>query len=131
VSPAGAARVLSPELRQLEAESIGIIREVAAEFRNPVLLYSIGKDPGVTLHLALKAFYPSNLPFPLLHVDTGRHRLPGEPGRPARRAHAAPSLASASAIGGSGPSPPPAHENDRDASSAGSGGAPPSTISRA
>ena len=57
-------------LKRLEAESIGIMREVAAEFRNPVMLYSIGKDSGVMLHLALKAFYPSKPPFPLLHVDT-------------------------------------------------------------
>lgn len=57
-------------LKRLEAESIRIIREVAAEFRNPVMLYSIGKDSAVMLHLALKAFYPSKLPFPLLHVDT-------------------------------------------------------------
>lgn len=58
-------------LRQLEAESIHIIREVAAEFSNPVMLYSIGKDSSVMLHLARKAFYPGSLPFPLLHVDTG------------------------------------------------------------
>ena len=57
-------------LRQLEAESIHIIREVAAEFDNPVMLYSIGKDSSVMLHLARKAFYPAKLPFPLLHVDT-------------------------------------------------------------
>tara|TARA_R110002072_G_scaffold11196_2_gene50910 strand:- start:68121 stop:69029 length:909 start_codon:yes stop_codon:yes gene_type:complete len=57
-------------LRQLEAESIHIIREVAAEFSNPVMLYSIGKDSSVMLHLALKAFYPGRLPFPLMHVDT-------------------------------------------------------------
>jgi sulfate adenylyltransferase subunit 2 len=57
-------------LRRLEAESIHIIREVAAEFRNPVMLYSIGKDSGVMLHLAVKAFYPSKPPFPLMHVDT-------------------------------------------------------------
>jgi len=57
-------------LKQLEAESIHIIREVAAEFDNPVMLYSIGKDSSVMLHLALKAFYPSKPPFPLLHVDT-------------------------------------------------------------
>jgi sulfate adenylyltransferase subunit 2 len=61
---------LSPHLRYLEAESIGILREVAAEFRRPVLLYSIGKDSSVLLHLALKAFYPGKLPFPLLHIDT-------------------------------------------------------------
>jgi sulfate adenylyltransferase subunit 2 len=61
---------LSLHLKRLEAESIAIIREVAAEFRNPVMLYSIGKDSGVMLHLALKAFYPSKPPFPLLHVDT-------------------------------------------------------------
>ena len=58
-------------LKQLEAESIHIIREVAAEFDNPVMLYSIGKDSAVMLHLARKAFYPGRLPFPVLHVDTG------------------------------------------------------------
>ena len=57
-------------LKQLEAESIHIIREVAAEFDNPVMLYSIGKDSSVMVHLALKAFYPAKPPFPLLHVDT-------------------------------------------------------------
>jgi sulfate adenylyltransferase subunit 2 len=57
-------------LRRLEAESIHIMREVVAEFRNPVMLYSIGKDSSVMLHLAMKAFYPSKPPFPLLHVDT-------------------------------------------------------------
>ncbi|MBQ4813209.1 sulfate adenylyltransferase small subunit [Pseudoalteromonas luteoviolacea] len=57
-------------LQQLEAESIKIIREVAAEFDNPVMLYSIGKDSSVLLHLARKAFYPAKIPFPLLHVDT-------------------------------------------------------------
>ncbi|MCU4675581.1 sulfate adenylyltransferase subunit CysD [Catenovulum sp. 2E275] len=57
-------------LKQLEAESIHIIREVVAEFDNPVMLYSIGKDSSVLLHLARKAFYPAKLPFPLLHVDT-------------------------------------------------------------
>ncbi len=57
-------------LQQLEAESIRIIREVAAEFDNPVMLYSIGKDSSVMLHLARKAFYPGKIPFPLLHVDT-------------------------------------------------------------
>ena len=58
-------------LKQLEADSIHIIREVAAEFQNPVMLYSIGKDSAVMLHLARKAFYPGRLPFPVLHVDTG------------------------------------------------------------
>lgn len=58
-------------LKQLEAESIHIIREVAAEFDNPVMLYSIGKDSAVMLHLAMKAFYPGKPPFPLMHVDTG------------------------------------------------------------
>ena len=57
-------------LQALEAESIHIIREVAAEFRNPVMLYSIGKDSGVLAHLARKAFHPGRVPFPLLHVDT-------------------------------------------------------------
>ena len=57
-------------LKQLEAESIHIIREVAAEFDNPVMLYSVGKDSSVMVHLAMKAFYPAKPPFPLLHVDT-------------------------------------------------------------
>ncbi|MCK6471892.1 MAG: sulfate adenylyltransferase subunit CysD [Planctomycetes bacterium] len=57
-------------LRQLEAESIHIMREVAAEFENPVMLYSIGKDSSVMVRLAQKAFHPGPLPFPLLHVDT-------------------------------------------------------------
>jgi sulfate adenylyltransferase subunit 2 len=57
-------------LRQLEAESIHIMREVVAEFENPVMLYSIGKDSAVMLHLARKAFFPGRPPFPLLHVDT-------------------------------------------------------------
>ncbi len=61
---------LSSYLRQLEAEAIYILRETAAEFRHPVLLYSIGKDSSVLLHLALKAFYPAKPPLPLLHVDT-------------------------------------------------------------
>ena len=61
---------LSPHLRRLESESIFIMREVAAEFVRPVMLYSIGKDSSVMLHLAQKAFYPSKPPFPLLHVDT-------------------------------------------------------------
>jgi sulfate adenylyltransferase subunit 2 len=74
MSPARAAPTehfpLSDHLRRLEAESIEIMREVAAAFDNPVMLYSIGKDSGVMLHLAAKAFYPSKIPFPLLHVDT-------------------------------------------------------------
>src|SRR6266850_1383430 len=57
-------------LQRLEAESIHVMREVAAEFANPVMLYSVGKDSSVLLHLAMKAFYPSKPPFPLLHVDT-------------------------------------------------------------
>lgn len=57
-------------LQQLEAESIHIIREVAAEFDNPVMMYSVGKDSAVMLHLARKAFYPGKIPFPLMHVDT-------------------------------------------------------------
>jgi sulfate adenylyltransferase subunit 2 len=63
-------RQLTPHLHRLEAESIEILREVAAGFRKPVMLYSIGKDSGVMLHLARKAFFPAPLPFPLLHVDT-------------------------------------------------------------
>lgn len=62
-------------LRQLEAESIYVIREVAAQFENPVLLFSGGKDSIVVLHLALKAFYPAKLPFPIMHIDTG-HNFP-------------------------------------------------------
>jgi sulfate adenylyltransferase subunit 2 len=58
-------------LRQMEAESIHIIREVYSEFKNPVLLYSIGKDSSVLLHLCRKAFYPASIPFPLMHIDTG------------------------------------------------------------
>src|SRR5918992_1294609 len=57
-------------LRALEAESIHIMREVAAEFAKPAMLYSIGKDSSVMLRLAQKAFYPGRIPFPLLHVDT-------------------------------------------------------------
>ncbi len=76
-------------LEQLEAESIEIFREVSAEAARPVLLYSIGKDSAVMLHLAKKAFFPGPLPFPLLHVDTGwkfqdmyalRDRIAAEPG---------------------------------------------------
>ena len=61
---------LSSHLRSLESEGIYILREVVAEFKNPVMLYSIGKDSSVMLHLAMKAFYPAKPPFPLLHVDT-------------------------------------------------------------
>ena len=57
-------------LKQLEAESIHIMREVVAEFENPVMMYSIGKDSSVMVHLARKAFHPGRLPFPLLHIDT-------------------------------------------------------------
>ncbi|MBW6389670.1 sulfate adenylyltransferase subunit CysD [Halomonas sp. Y3S6] len=76
-------------LQQLEAESIHIIREVAAEFRNPVMLYSIGKDSSVMLHLARKAFFPGPPPFPLMHINTTwkfremiafRDRMAGEVG---------------------------------------------------
>jgi len=69
-APEPRRRELPRHLRALEAESIHVIREVAAEFANPVMMYSIGKDSGVMLHLALKAFYPSKPPFPLQHVDT-------------------------------------------------------------
>ena len=65
-----AASSLPAHLKRLEAESIEIFREVAASFQKPVMLYSIGKDSSVLLHLAVKAFYPAKLPFPLLHVDT-------------------------------------------------------------
>src|SRR3954465_12017520 len=63
-------RTLPKHLKRLEAESIEIMREVVAEFKNPVMLYSIGKDSSVMLHLAIKAFYPAALPFPLMHIDT-------------------------------------------------------------
>jgi sulfate adenylyltransferase subunit 2 len=68
--PAEAVELRLSHLRQLEAESIHILREVASEFDNPVMLYSIGKDSAVMTHLARKAFYPGKLPFPLLHIDT-------------------------------------------------------------
>ena len=61
---------MNTHLDALEAESIYIIREVAAECEKPVMLYSIGKDSSVMLHLALKAFYPEKPPFPFLHIDT-------------------------------------------------------------
>ena len=57
-------------LQQLEADSIHIMREVVAETENPVMLYSIGKDSSVLLHIAQKAFYPSKIPFPVMHIDT-------------------------------------------------------------
>src|SRR2546423_12393688 len=60
-------------LQWLEAESIHIFREVAAEFERPVLLFSGGKDSAVMLHLAAKAFYPAKVPFPVMHVDTGHN----------------------------------------------------------
>ena len=62
--------VKSEILKTLENESIEILRETASAFRNPVMMYSIGKDSSVLLHLARKAFYPSPIPFKLLHVDT-------------------------------------------------------------
>ena len=83
------SRNILSHLQQLEAESIFILREAAAEFRNPVMLYSIGKDSSVLLHLARKAFAPARLPFPLLHIDTGwkfrdmiafRDRIAADPG---------------------------------------------------
>ena len=63
-------RLLPRHLRRLEAESIEIMREVVAEFHKPVMLYSAGKDSSVLLHIAVKAFYPAKLPFPLMHIDT-------------------------------------------------------------
>src|SRR5678816_4369440 len=69
-----AGALISPQvlthLQRLEAESIHIMREVAAECERPVMLYSIGKDSSVMLHLAMKAFFPARPPFPFLHVDT-------------------------------------------------------------
>jgi len=69
-SPPQRRRPLPAHLQRLESESIFILREVAANFENPVMLYSIGKDSSVMLHLALKAFWPSRPPFPFLHIDT-------------------------------------------------------------
>ena len=66
----GRRKPLPAHLQRLEAESIFIMREVAAGFENPVMLYSIGKDSSVMLHLAMKAFWPSRPPFPFMHVDT-------------------------------------------------------------
>src|SRR5580693_8308607 len=65
-----ATTALPKHLKRLEAESIEVMREVVAEFKKPVMLYSIGKDSSVMLHLAIMAFYPAPLPFPVLHVDT-------------------------------------------------------------
>ena len=62
-------------LKELESEAIYIVREVAAQFENPVLLFSGGKDSIVCAHIAKKAFYPAKVPFPLMHVDTG-HNFP-------------------------------------------------------
>lgn len=70
-NPQSAKQPLDPHLKALENESIHIFREVAAEFERPVMLYSVGKDSSVLLHLARKAFYPGRVPFPLLHVNTG------------------------------------------------------------
>ena len=73
-------------LETLEAEAIHILRETAAQFERPVLLYSIGKDSSVMVHLARKAFYPGQIPFPLMHIDTG-YEYPEmiPPGAAARR----------------------------------------------
>ncbi|KQY31825.1 MULTISPECIES: sulfate adenylyltransferase subunit CysD [Rhizobium/Agrobacterium group] len=70
-NPQTAKTPLDPHLKALENEAIHIFREVAAEFEKPVMLYSVGKDSSVLLHLARKAFYPGRVPFPLLHVNTG------------------------------------------------------------
>jgi sulfate adenylyltransferase subunit 2 len=70
IAPVDKLRPATSHLQRLEAESIHIMREVAADFRKPVMLYSIGKDSSVLLHLAMKAFHPGKPPFPLLHVDT-------------------------------------------------------------
>jgi sulfate adenylyltransferase subunit 2 len=70
VAAAPARSALPTHLKRLEAEAIEVMREVVAEFKKPVMLYSIGKDSSVMLHLARKAFYPAPLPFPLMHVDT-------------------------------------------------------------
>ena len=82
-------------LRSLEAEAIHIIREVAAEFEKPVLLFSGGKDSIVMLHLALKAFRPGRLPFPVMHVDTG-HNFDEVIADPRRTGRASPESGSSS-----------------------------------
>src|SRR4051812_14908812 len=69
-NPAAQPPVILTHLQRLEAEAMHIMREVVAEAERPVLLYSVGKDSAVMLHLARKAFFPSPPPFPLLHVDT-------------------------------------------------------------
>lgn len=66
-------KIIMNHLRELESESIHVIREVAAQFERPALLFSGGKDSIVMFHLALKAFYPAKVPFPLLHIDTGHN----------------------------------------------------------
>jgi sulfate adenylyltransferase subunit 2 len=71
LNPPHPHRPLSPHLARLEAEAIFIMREVVAEFSNPVMLYSVGKDSSVMLHIARKAFYPGKLPFPFLHIASG------------------------------------------------------------
>jgi len=68
-------KIKNSHLKELEDEGIYIMREVAAQFERPVLLFSGGKDSIVMVHLALKAFYPGKIPFPLMHVDTG-HNFP-------------------------------------------------------
>ena len=70
LTPVRATR-LSPHLQRLEDEAVHILREVVAEFRRPVMLYSVGKDSSVMLHLARKAFHPAPPPFPFLHIATG------------------------------------------------------------
>src|SRR5271163_589939 len=89
---------LSAHLARLEAESIYILREAAAEFERPTILYSIGKDSSVLLHLAIKAFSPCPLPFSLLHVGAGRPRGRGGGGGPptVRRSQAGPAARTAS-----------------------------------
>jgi sulfate adenylyltransferase subunit 2 len=66
-------KIVMNHLRELESESIHVIREVAAQFERPALLFSGGKDSIVMFHLALKAFHPAKVPFPLLHIDTGHN----------------------------------------------------------
>lgn len=89
-----ASTIRLTHLQRLEAESIQIFREAVAESERPVMLYSVGKDSSVMLHLAVKAFFPSKPPFPLLHVDTTwkframyefRDKVPAEPRRAAAR----------------------------------------------
>ena len=120
-------------LKQLEDESIFLLREVAAEFERPVILYSVGKDSSVLVHLARKAFYPGRIPFPLLHVDTGfkfaeMYEFRDEAIRALKRG-APPAAAGVNDIPGSRKAPEPSIERGRSAALASGSGSPGSGCS--